>query len=318
MTSWKTRKYELSPPSLDELAAVLQNGLEKHFDVVSVEVARSPDLREAPFHLASEGISGNERIGDIGGPQNLRPIPRLDHKYSIRDIMDRMEMDDGLVIGAGAGPFHHVGVNTELMPNISYTNGKANIQTRFAKIRNATDSDTVRDSDTSTLAHSCGPLPTSADCALLTNLYGSDGVPGNVLKIVAKSRKGKLDFTESIQEALREKYSQPVSLGGVFVLHKGKAKIHVMPDFSKEERPLGVKDNWLKFFDVSAPLTCLSVIHSSDPGLRLHPQHTHCFSEHDEGGHFHHDSTPAQAEYEAYFNTAKVIYRIDGPDELYE
>ncbi|CAK7235387.1 hypothetical protein SBRCBS47491_009276 [Sporothrix bragantina] len=318
MALWNTKKHVLSPPSLQELVEVLQNGLEDHFETVSVEVTRSPDLREAPFYLASEGISGNERIGDIGGSQNLRPFPRLDHKYSIRDLMDLMEMGDGLVIGAGAGPFHHVGVNTELMPNISFKDGTPNIQTRFAKVRPAEDSDTVRDLETSTLAHTCCPLPTSADSALLTNLYGSDGVPGDVLKIVAKGRKGTVDFAESIREALHAKYSQTVSLGGVFVLHKGKAKIHVMPDFSKEARPLKGKDNWLKFFNVSAPLTCLSVLHVNDPGLRLHPQHTHCFSEHGEGGHFHHDSTPADAEYEAYFNTAKAIYRIDGPDELYE
>lgn len=123
---WDTRKYVLSPPPLDELAAVLQTGLEHHFETVSVEVTRSPDLREAPFHLAAEGLSGNERIGDVGGPQNLRPLPRLDHKYHLRALMDLMEMQDGLVIGAGAGPFHHVGVNTELMPNLSYTDGVPN------------------------------------------------------------------------------------------------------------------------------------------------------------------------------------------------
>ncbi|CAK7206917.1 hypothetical protein SEUCBS139899_009724 [Sporothrix eucalyptigena] len=317
MSSWKTKKYVLSPPSLEELAAVLQEGLKKHFESVSVEVTHSPDLRKAPFHLASEGISGNERIGDVGGPHNMRPLPNLDHKYRLRDMMDLMEMGDGLIIGAGAGPFHHVGVNTELMPNLSYSNGTENNQTRFAKIVPPTDSNHNTDNATSQFAHCCQPLPNSADSALLTNIYGSDGAPGNVLKIVAKVRTGELGFPESIQEALRCKYSQPISLGGVFILHKGKATIHVMPDFSKEPRLPGVKDTWLKYFDVSAPLTCLSVFHSSDPGLRLHPQHTHCFSDHAEGGHLHYDTTPAEVEYEGYFNTAKAIYRIDGPDSVY-
>lgn len=314
---WDTKKYELNPPPLGELAAVLQAGLEQHFTTVSVQVTRSPDLREAPFHLAAEGISGHERIGDVGGPQNLRPLPRLDHKYHLREVMDLMEMQDGLVIGAGAGPFHHVGFNTELVPNLAFKNGVANNQTRFVKIVPATDGDTVKDIATGTLAHRCAPLPTSTDSALLTNLYGSDGLPGDVLKIVAKGRKeNSPHFMAAIQEALRNKYdeNQPISLGGVFVFRAGRALLHVMPDFQKEPRLPGNKDNWLKYFDVSAPLTCLSVMHSRDPGLNLHPEHTHCFSERGEGGHFHHDSTPADAEYEAYFNTAKVIYRIDGPE----
>ncbi|ERT01945.1 hypothetical protein HMPREF1624_00240 [Sporothrix schenckii ATCC 58251] len=315
---WATTKYELSPPPLDELAAVLQTGLQQHFESVSVLVTRSPDLREAPFHLAAAGISGRERIGDVGGPQNLRPLPRLDHKYHLREIMDRMEMQDGLVIGAGAGPFHHVGGNTELMPNLSYTDGVANNQTRFARIVPATETDSVRDIATGTLAHRCRPLPApkSTDSALLTNLYGSDGAPGDVLKIVAHGRKpDSPDFTAAIQSVLRSTYNQPVSLGGVFVLRRGRALLHVMSDFKTEPRLPGNKDNWLKFFDVAAPLTCLSVVHTLDPGLRLHLEHTHCFSERGEGGHFHHDSTPADAEYEAYFNTAKVIYRIDAPGE---
>lgn len=67
-------------------------------------------------------------------------------------------------------------------------------------------------------------------------------------------------------------------------------------------------------------MVCLSVLHSADPeklGLRM--EHTHCFStDKDEGGHYHHDSLPdenddEEIEYEAYFNTAKVLYRIDMP-----
>lgn len=311
MTRWEPRKYILSPPTLQELATVLQAGLESNFKTVSVQVTHSPNLREAPFYLASEGISGNERIGDIGGPHNLHPVPRLDHKYSIREMMDLMEMKGGLVIGAGAGPFHHLGVNTELMPNLRYTDGILNNRTWFAKVVPAADTDNWTQPE---CTHTCQRLRTSADGAMLLNLYGSDGAPGEVLHIVVRGRTGMLDFPESIREVLRAKYSQPVSLGGVFVLRQGKAMIHVMPDFSKEPQPLAKLDSWLKYFDVSAPLTCLSVLNSRDPGLHLHPQHTHCFSEHDEGGHYHHDTTPAEAEYEAYFNTAKAIYRIDGPD----
>lgn len=104
-----------------------------------------------------------------------------------------------------------------------------------------------------------------------------------------------------------------MSLGGVFVIRKGKARVHVMPGFS--EVPLRGREEvegWLRYFEMGAPLVCLSVFHSFDPGLGLRMEHTHCFSGHGEGGHYHGDVTPEEVEYEAYFNVAKVLYRIDG------
>lgn len=65
---------------------------------------------------------------------------------------------------------------------------------------------------------------------------------------------------------------------------------------------------------MDAPLVCLSVFHSFDPGLSLRMEHTHCFSKHSQGGHYHDDVTPDVVEYEAYFNVAKAIYRIDRPE----
>jgi len=75
-----------------------------------------------------------------------------------------------------------------------------------------------------------------------------------------------------------------------------------MPDFSKT--PLKTKEEvneWLRYFDMAASLACLSVFHSYDPGLDLQMEHTHCFSDHNEGGHCHEDTTPDEVEYEAYF-----------------
>jgi hypothetical protein len=45
----------------------------------------------------------------------------------------------------------------------------------------------------------------------------------------------------------------------------------------------------------------------------LRMEHTHCFSDHGDGGHYHFDTTPENVEYEAYFNIAKIIYRVDLP-----
>lgn len=317
--SWPVQKYTLSPPTLTELLPTIQAGLALNFLDVSVEVIPAcPDLRLPPFHLAAAGLSGNERIADVGGPPNLHPLPRFDRRYEIRDeIAGLMEMggERGFVLGAGAGPFDVVGGNSELVVNLAFGKGEGG----------AGDGDVVNLTRVVRIEEIgeaggrgrcvCENVPgNSTGCALMANLFGSEGRTGEVLKISAKTRTGELDFISAIQKALRERFgTQPVSLAGVFVIKKGKAKLHVMPDFSKEPLETSQVKEWLRFFEMRAPLVCLTVFHSFDPGLDLRMEHTHCFSQHGEGGHYHYDTTPEEVEYEAYLNTAKILYRIDQP-----
>ncbi len=307
MSNWFVEKYSLSPPPLSDLVPLLQSGLSTNFKDVTVEVATCPNLRQPPFHLAASGLSGNERIADIGGPPNLSPEIKWDRKYSLLEMTKLMEMspEKGFILGAGAGPYHFIGQNSELAPNLAYSDGGKEVAnlTHYAKI----------DAEGKV---QCEKIADEArDCAFMANLFGSDGSPGDVLKVVAKTRTGKLNFTEAIQTALKEKYGKrTISIGGVFLIRKGKANLHVMPDFSKE--PLKSREEvgkWLRYFDMSAPIVCLSVFHSHDPGLDLRIEHTHCFSDHNEGGHYHDDVTPDEVEYEAYLNLAREIYRIDRP-----
>lgn len=54
-------------------------------------------------------------------------------------------------------------------------------------------------------------------------------------------------------------------MGGTFLLKEGKAKQHVMPDFSKT--PLNTPadlDDWLKFYDMSAPLIAVGTFVSAE------------------------------------------------------
>lgn len=48
-------------------------------------------------------------------------------------------------------------------------------------------------------------------------------------------------------------------------------------------------------------------------GLALRIEHTHCFSAHGHGGHYHHDTTPATVRYTGYFVLAETLFRIDAP-----
>lgn len=54
-------------------------------------------------------------------------------------------------------------------------------------------------------------------------------------------------------------------------------------------------------------------IYFSLQDLDLRLQHFHSFSRTKWGGHYHYDTTPDTIEYEAYFNVAERIVRVDKP-----
>ncbi|XP_073908705.1 ester hydrolase C11orf54 homolog [Castor canadensis] len=76
-------------------------------------------------------------------------------------------------------------------------------------------------------------------------------------------------------------------------------------------------NKWLNFYEMKAPLVCLPVFVSRDPGFDLRLEHTHFFSRHGEGGHYHYDTTPDTVEYLGYFTPAQFLYRIDQPKETH-
>ncbi|XP_069767523.1 ester hydrolase C11orf54 homolog isoform X3 [Narcine bancroftii] len=144
------------------------------------------------------------------------------------------------------------------------------------------------------------------------------GVNAEVVEVRSCRRTGQNNFVSCMRETLEKHFGdKPVGVGGTFLIQKGKAKIHIMPEFSS--CPLNSDEelnNWLKFFDMSAPLICQSVFVSHDLGFDLRVEHTHCFSHHGEGGHFHYDTTPDTVEYLGYFLPADYIYRIDRPKKI--
>ncbi|KAI4596296.1 hypothetical protein KJ359_005425 [Pestalotiopsis sp. 9143b] len=313
------RQLKLTPPALEELAETIAYEFRTCFLESSVEVTTPPDLRQPPFHLAAPGLCGNPRIADVGGPSNFVPRPNLSAKYDLLKISESMELsrESGLLIGAGAGPFFELGVNCELMPNLAY----GSVAGSETSLRNYTRYAKVEENG----RVFCGEIGRATGAGLMCNLFGCDGQAGPLLHIKAKGRLGPDSFTQSIQVALRKRYEDRlISLGGVFVMRAGKARLHVMPDFPG--RAFGpeyqIKD-WLKFFEADAPIVCLSVLHSGDDqGLDLRMEHTHCFATGGEhacrtGGHYHGDldETMLEVEYEGWFNTADAIYRIDAPND---
>lgn len=313
--SLPTLRVPLNPPSLDDVAAAIHSGLKSNFATAHASVSVPPDLRQAPFHLAGPGLSGSPRIADVGGTANLRPSPSLDKKYDLVTISKLMDMpqEGGLLLGAGAGPFFVLGVNTELMPNIAWgsasQDGQLNNCTHYAQV---VEGDQVL----------CQKIEDSTGFGLMCNLLGCDGQTGPLIHVTAKGRTGKLNFTEAIQKAIGDGYGERlISVGGVFVIRSGKVKMHVMPDFPRQPfQDDKDVDRWLRFYDMQAPIVCLSALHAGDDGdLNLRREHTHCFGAPEgpnagqTGGHYHFDldETMDVVEYEGWFNVAEVLYRID-------
>lgn len=312
--STNVKKVTLQKPSLEEVAKILNDGLGKHFEHASVSVVDCPDLTQSPFHLAAPGLGGQTAIADVGGPPYLVPLVQRDKKYSFEQVASLVAdktSENAFLIGASAGPFHLVGQNCELMPNVLLKRGDSGV---FEVVENNTHFSKVNEKDEYSLSKI-----SASEFGLLGNMFVSEGKPCKVLKVEARKRTGADNFVTAMRNVLREHYQQtPVSLGGSFLVATGKAKLHIMPDFST--KPLLSDDdvnNWLRFFEMDSPLVCLSVFHSLDPQLDLRIEHTHCFSDHNQGGHYHYDTTPQDVSYLGYFNLASAIVRIDAPKETH-
>jgi hypothetical protein len=227
----------------------------------------------------------------VGGVPYLFPLPRKEKKYSLRDVARMVDLPNALVIGAGAGSSHFVGVNCELMPNMVVSEDGINRTHATKMVPNSEEYNTFE--------YQC------KDCGPLANVFLSKGEKGQVLEIRAKTRTGEENFVSCMRKALLAAYGEnPVGLGGVFQIKSGKAKLHVMvretnrqcyeylnyirtthththtlqPDFS--EKPIATPkevNNWLKFFEMNSPLICLSVFITTDPVslhcIVMHPYH---------------------------------------------
>lgn len=212
-------------------------------------------------------------------------------------------------MGASCAPFVVTNAIGEYMPNILVSRDQETNKTvvrhgsHYAKMNCDKKSYTTKPFDSDLLN-------------VLGNVFVSENKTSPVIRVHAKKRihpDGK-SITEAMGSILNQLYpNEAVSMGGVLLIKSGSINVHVMPcEFGKERLDTVDKiNNWLNFFDADAPIVCQTVFHSKDPGLDLRMEHTHCFSDHDQGGHYHYDTSPDTIEYEAYLNFAQDLYRVD-------
>ncbi|XP_019385883.1 PREDICTED: ester hydrolase C11orf54 homolog [Crocodylus porosus] len=305
----KVEKFAFHVPSLEELAGVLQKGLKENFADALVSVVDCPDLTQEPFTFPVKGICGKPRIADVGGVPHLLPLVQKDKVYDLNTVAKEIELPGAFILGAGAASSRILGVNAELIPI-------AQTETEQKHAVNASYTARINPTDGGCLLEKYK----YSGFGLLANLFASQGQPGKVIEVKANGRTGQHNFITCLRHILEKHYGdKPVGMGGTFLIQKGKAKMHIMPpEFSA--CPLNTDEevnNWLKFFEMKAPLVCQPVIVSRDPGFDLRLEHTHGFSHYGEGGHYHNDTTPDSVEYLGYFMPAELLFRIDRPKETH-
>lgn len=286
---------------------MLENGLKSNFAEVEVAIVDSPDLSKAPFHLAAAGLGGDATIVEFGGPPFLLPLVDKSKVYDLVPLMRNIpgyQSKEFFTCGAGAGPWPLFDQNCEGMMNLRVgSDGTLTNETHVARtVPGGIEMTKVPSSETR--------------CALLGNLFLCEGKAGKVLRVKAKKRTGDENFVSAMRLTLAEYFTEDkvVGLGGVFLMKEGKAKQHVMDQFSAT--PLHTEEdlnNWLTFHEMPAPLIAVGTMVTSEADLDLRLQHFHSFSKHGHGGHYHYDTTPDAVEYEGFFNVGTRIVRIDKP-----
>jgi hypothetical protein len=300
---------------LDEVREVLNKNLTQYFSDVSVAVSDCPDLTKEPFNLPVTGFGGGSReLVDLGGVGHMMPTVDRTRLYNLQEIIPSIlgseRFPKGWYLnGAGAGPWPRLGSNSELMLSLNI-GPDGEIAGNSSKVSLTSPGD-EKDVD-------LRPLEVP-ECALLANFLVSSPEPGKVLEIRCSRRSDpKADFVGSIRRALDQAFpSQPVGLGGLFLVKNARTFTHIMRDFP--DKPLDTDedvDEWLKYFEMDPPFLVQSVLISSDPGLDLRIEHSHGWSINPakkEGGHYHHDLEAENVDYLGYYTIAEKLWRVDRP-----
>ena len=309
----KIEKGTFKDYSLEDISDALRKGLSKNFKNVEVEVLDCPNLRD--WDCPSEGISGNQKIIDVGGEPYMHDPKFIGAEFDYQKISKMIDSEKSYALGAGSGAMScldgHCG---ELVIN-------ENLITDESKSIIARVSPDKKCIVEKYSAKKHGGLG---------NIYYTDGKQGKVIKIKIKGRNGEQGslpqaMRSSLSKNLKIKDNEHLSLAGVFRVLNGKIRSHVQPDYKDikheyyDPKQMKCVKDFLQFYEPVGPkLQCYTVLWTGDPtggelNLRESGEHTHFHSyEHErDAGHYHFDVTPDEIEYEGYFNTATEVHRVN-------
>jgi hypothetical protein len=291
----------------------LQSGLSNNYKEVEVSIVDCPNLRD--WGCPSEGISGNQKIIDVGGEPYMHDPNLIGAEFDYEEISKMIGSEKSYALGAGSGAMScldgHCG---ELVINENLiTNESKSIIARVGKNKEC-----------------IAEKYTARKHGGLGNIFYTDGVKGKVIKIKIKGRSGEQGsltqtMRKSLSDNLQIKDNEHIALAGVFRILNGKIRSHVQPDYKDikheyydPEQMKCVKD-FLQFYEPVGPeLQGYCVLWTGDPtggnlNLRESGEHTHfhSYTKENVAGHYHFDVTPEEIEYEGYFNTAEEVHRVN-------
>ena len=309
----KIEKSKFKKYPLNKISEALQNGLSSNYKVVEVLIVDCPNLRD--WGCPSEGISGNQKIIDVGGEPYMHDPKFIGTEFDYEEISKMIGSEKSYALGAGSGAMScldgHCG---ELIINENLiTSESKSIIARVGK-----DKECIAEKYT---ARKHGGLG---------NVFYTDGVQGKVIKIKIKGRSGEQgSLSQAMRKALTDnlqiKGNDHIALGGVFRILNGKIKSHVQPDYKDikheyyDPKQMKCVKDFLQFYESVGPeLQGYCVLWTGDPtggdlNLRESGEHTHfhSYTKENIAGHYHFDVTPEEIEYECYFNTAEEVHRVN-------
>ncbi|XP_011063020.1 PREDICTED: ester hydrolase C11orf54 homolog [Acromyrmex echinatior] len=260
---------QLTPPTLSEIAEVLQNGMQPLFHDVKVDIARCPYLTTAPYNLAGIGLGGNTSVVEFvhdGIPWN----------YKTRNIQDVLTTScrNSFIIGSTYATKPHMPYYGHLIMNATY---RAPMDIRnesrliFAERRNGqTRIEKLTD-------------PNQMIYTNKGSFFVSEAL-GGVLKITNGIVACNLmwdDYEEPMLESFHD-----------FIRRQQCPEIHLQSDMIAVGTIINDK---LKFITAERRYD-----------INLYDRNEfHCFSNYGSGGQFISDITPDTTEYEGYFNVAE-------------
>ncbi|CAF2900281.1 unnamed protein product [Rotaria sp. Silwood2] len=293
----------------------IENELKQVYKQVKIRLVPNDEvntmnLSAEPWNLAGANLGTNGIFCQLGGAKNVEFKQGHSIRFDISSVLDqlRIKNEQTLIIGPGAADGTYLCCNGELVFNMTLDH-----YNRVITQRSYSSIITKEEQPYQNLyqAKTCGPFQhmmiSSIDHTKSTILFEID-----VQERLSDENEEENNFISIIRRSLKQYSKEPMALGGMFRIEKGTIKAHVMPDFANED--LIVKeqvDQWLKFYDMQAPLNCLSVLLTEDidnAGFRL--EHSHFFSDHGQAGHYHFDTTPKEVHYHGYFilcNEAVIV-----------
>ena len=306
-------KSNFTKYSLEKISEALQVGLSNNYKVVEISIVDWPNLRN--WGCPSEGISGNQKIIDVGGEPYMHDPNFIGAEFDYEEISKIIGSQKSYALGAGSGAMScldgHCG---ELIINENLiTSESKSIIARVGRNKEC-----------------IAEKYTARKHGGLGNVFYTDGVKGKVIKIKIHGRSGEQgSLPQAMRKALKDNLkiekNEHLALAGVFRILNGKIRSHVQPDYSDikheyyDPKQMKCVKDFLQFYEPIGPeLQGYSVLWTGDPtggdlNLRESGEHTHfhSYTKQNIAGHYHFDVTPEEIEYEGYFNTAEEVHRVN-------